>query len=158
MTVTLFGFLGLIAGWVASRLMRSNGLDLIGNLIVGSMWNGGYLYQLSPTDPLSANIMSEYHFNSPVDTYTDGNYLYVISDQIGLIVFELESLANQNDPALDNQSESLVLFPNFPDPFQHETTIRFQLFRHETVDLSIYDISGRLIKQLIKLVDNFVAG
>ncbi|NOX88192.1 MAG: hypothetical protein GXO77_04135 [Calditrichaeota bacterium] len=42
-----------------------------------------------------------------------------------------------------------VVFPNFPNPFNPETTIKFQLPETQTVSVLIFDIKGNLIKHLI---------
>lgn len=42
-----------------------------------------------------------------------------------------------------------VLHQNYPNPFNPRTTIRFDLPQESTVTLNIYDVSGRLIRQLI---------
>ena len=41
------------------------------------------------------------------------------------------------------------LFPNFPNPFNPATTIRYQLAKSSLVRLSVYDLTGRAIVQLI---------
>lgn len=42
-----------------------------------------------------------------------------------------------------------ALYPNFPNPFNPTTTIRFSLDSHEITFLYIYDIQGRLVETLI---------
>ncbi len=44
---------------------------------------------------------------------------------------------------------SFQLHQNYPNPFNPSTTIRFSVPRRETVNLSVYDVHGRLIKNLI---------
>jgi uncharacterized membrane protein YeaQ/YmgE (transglycosylase-associated protein family) len=50
MTMDLLGFLliGLVAGWIATHLMRGSGLGLGGNLVVGVIgaFIGGFLFRL----------------------------------------------------------------------------------------------------------------
>ncbi len=41
------------------------------------------------------------------------------------------------------------LFANYPNPFKSQTTIRYALPKESKVSLQIYDISGRLIRNLI---------
>ncbi|MBI4721906.1 MAG: T9SS type A sorting domain-containing protein, partial [Candidatus Stahlbacteria bacterium] len=38
---------------------------------------------------------------------------------------------------------------NYPNPFVHATTIRYQLPVKAKVSLRIYDISGRMVKELV---------
>jgi flagellar hook assembly protein FlgD len=42
-----------------------------------------------------------------------------------------------------------VLYQNLPNPFNPETTIRFELPRQMTVKLDIYDVQGKLVVNLI---------
>jgi M6 family metalloprotease-like protein len=41
------------------------------------------------------------------------------------------------------------LLPNVPNPFNPTTSIRFDLERQASVDLAVYDVSGRLVRRLI---------
>jgi aminopeptidase N len=47
-------------------------------------------------------------------------------------------------------SMEITLAQNFPNPFNHETTISFYLPQPTKVNLEIYDISGRLVRSLIE--------
>jgi photosystem II stability/assembly factor-like uncharacterized protein len=40
------------------------------------------------------------------------------------------------------------LFPNYPNPFTHETWIPYQLSQDNDVSISIYDINGNLVRKL----------
>ena len=51
----------------------------------------------------------------------------------------------------------ISLFQNYPNPFNPNTTIQFSLDRTNIISLSIYDITGRLIKEVIK-DQNYSAG
>ncbi len=46
--------------------------------------------------------------------------------------------------------EDFVLFPNYPNPFNPETTIKYGLPEESFVTISIYDINGRLVRNLIQ--------
>jgi flagellar hook assembly protein FlgD len=56
--------------------------------------------------------------------------------------------------ALDEQSSApmpteVVLHQNSPNPFNPETSIRFELPQAMRVRLAIYDVHGRLVRQLL---------
>jgi len=45
-----------------------------------------------------------------------------------------------------NSEKSLVLHQNKPNPFSNTTLIKFELLTAATVDLTIYDVEGKVIK------------
>ncbi|MDZ4122014.1 MAG: FlgD immunoglobulin-like domain containing protein, partial [Candidatus Cloacimonadaceae bacterium] len=52
---------------------------------------------------------------------------------------------------LDNVQVSPIisaLYPNFPNPFNPDTNIRFSLAKHGNIDLSIYNLKGQKVKTL----------
>ena len=48
------------------------------------------------------------------------------------------------------------LHPNYPNPFNPETTIRYELKESGPVSLRIYDITGQLVRELV--ADEQLAG
>lgn len=57
--------------------------------------------------------------------------------------------SNQND-ILSNRPTTITLEQNFPNPFNPETTIRFQLPEAATVSLIVYNVLGQPVSQLIQ--------
>lgn len=53
------------------------------------------------------------------------------------------------DESLDRLPEQFELGQNFPNPFNPITTVEYNLPRSAFVDLTIYDILGRKVRQLI---------
>jgi hypothetical protein len=49
----------------------------------------------------------------------------------------------------DQQPKYFVLYPNYPNPFNSSTTIRFDLPKSCPLNLNIYDLTGRLVKSVI---------
>jgi hypothetical protein len=47
-----------------------------------------------------------------------------------------------------NQPNRFILHQNYPNPFNPETTIRFDLPETDFIDISIYDVSGKLVRIL----------
>ena len=67
---------------------------------------------------------------------------------------EVETLYRETT-ALEHQSShqlplTTALMANYPNPFNPGTAIRYRLAQTNQVDISIYDINGRLVKQLFK--------
>jgi len=66
------------------------------------------------------------------------------------------ALENENN-IVDNTSVShFELYQNYPNPFNPHTNIEFYLDRISKVKLNVYDIKGRLVKDLIS--NEIVAG
>jgi hypothetical protein len=63
------------------------------------------------------------------------------TDKLGNVVS-----VNNNNEILPS---GITLYQNFPNPFNPSTTIRFELNRQERVELSVFDIKGKLIKKII---------
>ena len=83
--------------------------------------------------------------------WQDGG-LGVISYEVGLDSLSLvkvggASAVNSNPEALPS---GFTLHPNFPNPFNPSTTIRFTVNRSVNIALSIYDINGRLVRSLMQ--------
>jgi hypothetical protein len=49
-----------------------------------------------------------------------------------------------------------ALGPNAPNPFNHATSIRFDLPQESQTDLDVYDVSGRMVRSLLH--ERFPAG
>ena len=92
-------------------------------------------------------------------TYTDGDvewnqeYFYRVSaylgywtDQSNTTSIILGSLDINEDQPL---AESYKVYQNFPNPFNPTTTISYKLPKDSHVQITIYDMMGRLVKNLI---------
>ena len=49
-----------------------------------------------------------------------------------------------------NMPEQFILYPNYPNPFNPVTTIRYDLPEDGNVSLVIHDVTGSVIRQLVK--------
>ncbi|MBN2011086.1 S8 family serine peptidase [candidate division KSB1 bacterium] len=45
--------------------------------------------------------------------------------------------------------EKFVLYANYPNPFNSKTTIKYELYQPNSVTLSMYNISGQLVKTIV---------
>lgn len=74
-------------------------------------------------------------------------YFHFMLYQNGDEFINIDSLTNEylsiSDVQIENNNEIKV----FPNPFQDETTIEYQINESSFVNASIYDMNGRLIKQ-----------
>ncbi|MGC9513891.1 MAG: T9SS type A sorting domain-containing protein, partial [Fidelibacterota bacterium] len=138
------------------------------NLSIGRRWQGTTYGQADPLPSISFT-QSIYH--------PDTSYEYLISnpnmhgfgrddmeffdlpvfhDRARAVIGLVADLAlygiPENLPA-EIQSvikpESFVLYPNYPNPFNPVTHIEFSLPEPAQITLNIYDITGRLVEQLV---------
>jgi hypothetical protein len=70
---------------------------------------------------------------------------YALTDQRDQVAVML-SFKGQDQPNHSNQSP--VLYQNTPNPFDKETSVRFELPEASDIQLTIYDVNGRLINEL----------
>lgn len=77
-------------------------------------------------------------------SYRDG-YLFVADSETGLWVFRDESASGLEAGA---GTPRFRLLDTYPNPFTAGTTIRYELERTTTVDLDVFDSSGRLVRRL----------
>ncbi|HHE38170.1 MAG TPA: DNRLRE domain-containing protein, partial [Candidatus Cloacimonetes bacterium] len=119
----------------------------------GTGGNYGIWFEVDITDLVQAWV------NSQVE-----NYGFVIRAQTGYkwSKFYSKEYSNPNlHPYLEINytpsavDENAIIFPavnieNYPNPFNTETTISYQLQKSGKVSLSIYDIKGKLMETLVK--------
>ena len=48
-----------------------------------------------------------------------------------------------------NTPEQFILYPNYPNPFNPVTTIRYDLSEESFVDITIYDMLGNVVHNLV---------
>ncbi|MBN1637704.1 MAG: T9SS type A sorting domain-containing protein, partial [Ignavibacteriales bacterium] len=59
------------------------------------------------------------------------------SDTIGIFSFKVEL------------PDEFIIHPNYPNPFSYSTTIEYDLPEHSNVRIVIYDVSGKMVKELL---------
>lgn len=80
---------------------------------------------------------------------TDDGYSYA-RRMVGDVLSNLCGFDPNGTPdGVDVVPASFALKGNFPNPFNPTTTIKFDLAASEYVHLSVYDLSGRLVKTLV---------
>ncbi|MCD4696804.1 MAG: SBBP repeat-containing protein [Bacteroidales bacterium] len=101
------------------------------------------------------NILINGHTWSYTFPTTTGAYdtIYNSSGDVFISIFDsdlsavITDIAENNDRILPN---GVFLYPNFPNPFHLETNIIFDLSESCLVELAIYDLSGKMVKSLVK--------
>ncbi len=101
------------------------------------------------------NILINGHTWSYKFPTTPGAYdtIYNSSGDVFISIFDSDlsavvtDITENNDRILPN---AVFLYPNFPNPFHLETNIIFDLSESCLVELAIYDLSGKMVKSLVK--------
>ena len=83
---------------------------------------------------------------SGLDLWTPGNDYYESLINIGHIS-QVTTLDIDNEVI---KSEEFSLYQNYPNPFNPYTNISYELSKDSFVDISIYDMRGNLVKNLLK--------
>ncbi len=77
------------------------------------------------------------------------NNLWILNSNSGVFIYNEQGVTSidrrHTSPPLP---QSLILYANYPNPFNPITTIRFALTRAGHVTLNVYDINGRLVRVL----------
>ena len=84
----------------------------------------------------------------PNVAFDEDNDLVYLSTDKGISVIDLLDVNLSNQDAKEIPS-NFVLFPNYPNPFNPLTNITYELSLSNYIRLSIYDIRGRRIAELI---------
>ncbi|MCL2063118.1 MAG: T9SS type A sorting domain-containing protein [Candidatus Cloacimonetes bacterium] len=90
-----------------------------------------------------------------MSTYTNNGWdfenIWDIKPEIngGLPYLRLSSLVNEYDKIKGTLSISSYLIGNFPNPFNPETEIRYSIGNDENVSITIYNIRGQKVKNIL---------
>jgi hypothetical protein len=97
--------------------------------------------------PICKNSESRYYF-------TDSLFIFSNDSSNSPITIKTSGWATQsgveNDVELKNINSEL--YPNYPNPFNNSTVIRYHLPKSSDVRLSIYDINGGLVLNLVDVI------
>jgi len=100
-------------------------------------------------------LHTEYHYLSSgfglTHQFADFDFGYTTMDLVYARIEGIEYGQPVNIPAMRNSNiiNSVILYPNYPNPFNLETTISFYIDTPQNVELSIYSIEGQLIEKVL---------
>ncbi|MBL7135935.1 MAG: right-handed parallel beta-helix repeat-containing protein [Candidatus Marinimicrobia bacterium] len=110
------------------------------------IYEQGRIYEKMTEDGLGKYIeQSQLKYEKLLNEYSDSPISFIAAVKLGKKPPEQKWAFNQPIP------ECYALHPNYPNPFNPETNIRFDLPDASHVSLIIYDITGR---EVVKLVDS----
>ena len=108
-------------------------------------WNEISIYDVSiPQTPL---LVNRYAWNmGSTDMFVANGKLYTTNGDYGLSVHNLSAV--EVDDVLQSPPAT-ILMRNFPNPFNPQTTIEFYLPSSVKTNISIYNLRGQLVKNLL---------
>lgn len=136
------------ASWSASSnravdtpyiISHQNGVDTVrvDQTKTDGLWNRLGDFTMSPQDSI---VISD-------DASPGSNTTYVVVDAVRFVSYD-ESLVSVDDTGRA-LPETVALYQNYPNPFNPETVIRFSVPERMIINLSVYDILGRKVVELV---------
>ena len=104
---------------------------------------GGQVIAVYPEYDLVIGAQSEVDWYNYDDTHVD-----LLNYRIHDIALMFENLQLNNDNDVQSPS-SFKLYSNYPNPFNPVTTLRYDLPEDGLVNITIYDMMGRVVKTLV---------
>ncbi len=122
-----------------------NAIDGGGNIYENPNFAGQDDYHLSENSPcIDVGIPDTTGLNLP-EYDLDGNPR-ISGDRIDMGAYEFQFVNFEEQLVKVNEAK---LFPNYPNPFNPETTIRFTAEDTENAEIVIYNIKGQKVKKLL---------
>ncbi len=140
--------------WNAARIPDISG-DGINDLLVGTLFNNNYGYFLNGVDGSEIGSVS---IGTPVDAIAsipditnDDSWEMVCGGRNGTVICISggEVVSHSPNISIPDPTNIAELVGNFPNPFNPETSISFNLKKDSKVTLKIFNIKGQLIRTLI---------
>ena len=107
-------------------------------------WSQTLNFIYSVGHPVGENQYATYGIGFSINPYFFGN-------QLAIYQLPFETGIAAGDPVVPT---GVRLFPAYPNPFNPSTTIRYELPQTESVNVSIYNVQGRLISELTNQVQS----
>lgn len=125
------------------------GVEIVNdNVLAICDWDEGVAL-VDISDPLNVELMDQVQNPGYANqTYYDGQYLFMM-DSYDVTLYELTTngVGNPGDSFIPSNH---VIFSNaYPNPFNANTKISFEIFSSYKVDLSIYNIYGEKVRVLV---------
>ena len=125
--------------------VRTLAQDSQGHIWIGTS-NG--VSRLTPADTSWLNFTTDSGLvnNDVKDIVIDGNVIwFATSGGLSKLTIELSSISDK----INQIARSFEVHPAYPNPFNMSTTIEFNLVSPSDIQVKIFDINGRLVKNLL---------
>ncbi len=115
-------------------------------IISDTKWNELSFYHIN--NPAAPEFVCRYCWNlSTDDMVMQNGYLYTCNGCYGLYILDMNQVMEAED---SGQLPSITFnLKNYPNPFNPETTISFEISKPGNIVLNVYNLKGELVKRLI---------
>ena len=100
-----------------------------------------------------ANMAADNYMSDLAEGTTLASVTGIFNFSYGTYKIQIRDLADLGQLGIDGDfagvAREFALYPNYPNPFNPETRIRFQLAENSNVRLMIYDVLGRKVRTLV---------
>ena len=100
-----------------------------------------------------ANMAADNYMSDLAEGTTLASVTGIFNFSYGTYKIQIRDLADLGQLDIDDDfagvAREFALYPNYPNPFNPETRIRFQLAENSNVRLMIYDVLGRKVRTLV---------
>ena len=111
-------------------------------------WNEVQIFDLS--EPQALQLITRYAWNMPArGLFVIDNILYTGSECYGLQAQDLSAVSSYDPPQIPPNALRLV---NYPNPFNPQTCIEFELPAAARTSVRIYNLKGQLVRELASAV------
>jgi hypothetical protein len=115
-------------------------------IISDTNWDELSFYDLS--NPAAPEFIKRYSWNLITnDLLIEDGYLYTLNTYYGLNILDLNQVLDVEDSI--QIPATIYNLRNYPNPFNPETTISFEISKPGDVILDVFNLKGQLIKRLI---------
>ncbi len=138
--------------WTGSSCVTNGWFDSDSAILIAEQNGGAQFHQFYPNSKIILDLGSD----SGSPWWTEWQIQYCSKSDsnrkliIGVNALTGEILYNYTTSVNERRTNlSYFLYQNYPNPFNSSTTLRYEMKKPAFINLSIYDVIGRLIKDLI---------
>ncbi len=117
------------------------------NLMMISHYDAASVYELrdEPKPVYLGSIAPPVRFE---DYHIVDNYVYALTQYNGVYIYEVDQSTNLDEDRTLSPITNFQLSPNYPNPFNPETTIAFELAKAGIINLEVFNTLGQRVRVL----------